>query len=64
MLVLFVVVFGFYVIFFFLKVNKDNYLSIKNKFEIEREYVYYMNKISNREENIFFLLDFDDSDEL
>lgn len=55
---------GPYAISLFLKANKDNYLSTKNKFEIEREYAYCTNKTSNREENIFFPSDSDDSDEL
>lgn len=64
MLVLFVAASGPYAISLFLKANKDNYLSTKNKSEIEREYAYYTNKTSNREENIFFPSDSDDSDEL
>lgn len=49
---------GPYAISFFLKANKENYLSAKNKDEIEREYELY------RKENCFFRLDNDDIDEL
>lgn len=65
MFVLVVAASGPYAISLFLKANKDNYLSTKNKSEIKREYAaYYTNKTSNREENIFFPSDSDDSDEL
>lgn len=49
---------GPYAISFFLKANKENYLSAKNKDEIDREYELY------RKENFFFRLDNDDIDEL
>lgn len=64
MFVLVVAASGPYAISLFMKANKDNYLSTKNKSEIEREYANYANKTSNREENIFFPSDSDDSDDL
>lgn len=64
MFVLVVAASGPYAISLFMKANKDNYLSTKNKSEIEREYANYTNKTSNREENIFFPSDSDDSDDL
>lgn len=51
-----------YAISLFLKANKENYLSTKNKSEIKMEYKNYTNK--TREENNFFSSDSDDTDEL
>lgn len=36
------VVIGFYVVFLFLKVNKEEFFLDKNKYEIERLYVLYI----------------------
>lgn len=36
------IIIGFYVILFFLKVNKEDFFNEENKMEIKNEYIYFM----------------------